>query len=315
MNRPETPKIEAAVSSSVSQPPMGKQAADCQTYTFKIAGGCELKLDAYGSDPSRQKPVIVWIHGGALIHGTRKNAPPWLKFQNDCVAIAIDYRLAPETKLPAIVEDVQDAIRWVHQEGPRQLNINTEKLAVAGSSAGGYLTLMTGFCVEPRPRALISLWGYGDIRGPWLSRPDPFYLQEPHISKEEAYAAVGAECLADAPPSLPRPKFYLYCRQKGILPKEVSGHDPDAEPDWFKRYCPVENISSNYPPTLLVHGTADTDVPYEKSRDMDEALTRFKVEHKFITVPGAGHVLAGITPGEGERVFCAVLDFAEKYIS
>ena len=108
------------------------------------------------------------------------------------MVISIDYRLAPETKLPAIIEDVQDAFRWIHKKGPRLLNIDTEKLVVAGGSAGGYLTLMTGFCIKPRPKALISLSGYGGIVGPWYSRPDAFYLQQPHVSKEDAYASVGS---------------------------------------------------------------------------------------------------------------------------
>ena len=73
------------------------------------------------------------------------------------VIVSIDYRLAPETKLPAIIEDVQDAWRWLRQEGPKRFGIDPERMAAAGGSAGGYLTLMTGFCLKPRPRALVSL--------------------------------------------------------------------------------------------------------------------------------------------------------------
>lgn len=70
--------------------------------------------------------------------------------------------------------------------------------------------------------------------------------------------------------------FYLYCRQHGIWPKEVAGHDPDRENHWFGPYCPVRNVSAAYPPTLLIHGTADTDVPYEESVKMDGKLSQFK---------------------------------------
>ena len=67
------------------------------------------------------------------------------------VLVSIDYRLAPEVKLPAVIEDVQDAFRWLREQGPKQLRIDPDKLVVSGGSAGGYLTLMTGCCVKPRP--------------------------------------------------------------------------------------------------------------------------------------------------------------------
>jgi acetyl esterase/lipase len=84
--------------------------------------------------------------------------------------------MAPETRLPAIIQDVQDAYRWVREKGPDLSHIDPSRIAVKGGSAGGYLTLMTGFCVEPRPKALVPLYGYGDIAGPWYSRPDPFLV-------------------------------------------------------------------------------------------------------------------------------------------
>lgn len=46
-----------------------------KTYTYKSAGGCEIKADVSGSEAGSRKPVIVWIHGGALIMGSRKTLP------------------------------------------------------------------------------------------------------------------------------------------------------------------------------------------------------------------------------------------------
>jgi acetyl esterase/lipase len=79
--------------------------------------------------------------------------------------VAIDYRLAPEAKLPAIVDDLRDAAAWIREQGPARFGIASERLAVAGHAAGGYLTLLSGHAVEPRPRALVSFYGYGDIAG------------------------------------------------------------------------------------------------------------------------------------------------------
>ena len=313
MNRHEFLKTMAAGATSLLVPRAvwGEERPGAKTFTYKTAGGCEIKLDAWGADPKVRKPVIVHIHGGALIIGSRQNPPRWLNPKGDNVLISIDYRLAPETKLPAIIEDVQDAFRWIHKKGPRLLNIDAGKLVVAGGSAGGYLTLMTGFCVKPRPRALIAVSGYGDITGPWYSRPSPFYLQQPHVSRENAYASVGTTCVSEGAGS--RRRFYLYSRQNGIWPQEVAGHNPDTEPTWFDRYCPVRNVSGKYPPTVLIHGTADTDVPYAESDAMDKALSHIKVPHKFISVPGGGHGLYGVAASEQTKIYEDAMAFVAEH--
>ena len=105
--------------------------------------------------------------------------------------ISIDYRLAPQAKLNDIIEDLVDAYRWVRIDGPKLFRIDPNRIAVVGHSAGGYLTLMAGFRLNPRPAALVSFYGYGDIAGDWYSRPDPFYSRQPAVPKEEAYQAVG----------------------------------------------------------------------------------------------------------------------------
>jgi len=317
MNRHAFLKTLAAAAVSIVAPrsSRGEQQATPKTHIYKGAGGCEIKADVYGADASVRKPVIIWIHGGALIMGSREAPPKWLDAEGRYVVVSIDYRLAPETKLPAIIEDLQDAYRWVHEQGARLFHIDPERLAVAGESAGGYLAQMTGFCVSPRPRALLSLSGYGDITATWYTRPSPHYLREPLVSKADAYRSVGTACVSAPPEESPRGKFYLYCRQQGTWPNEVAGHDPGAEPKWFDRYCPVRNISAQYSPIVLIHGTADTDVPFEESVKMDAKLSEFGVDHKFLRVPGGSHGLGGDDPAVQARVFKEAVDFVKAHTS
>ena len=68
---------------------------------------------------------------------------------------SIDYRLAPESRLPEIVEDVRDALAWLKQEGLSRFDLDVSRIAVAGSSAGGYLGLMTGTFAD-KPTAIVS---------------------------------------------------------------------------------------------------------------------------------------------------------------
>jgi acetyl esterase/lipase len=285
-----------------------------ETFTYKTAG-CEIRADIYGASEGAAKPALLWMHGGALILGSRKGIMrPFLAglLEQGFVIVSIGYRLAPETKLPAIIEDVQDAWKWMHEQA-RRLGIDRGRIAIGGASAGGYLAQMTGFCLNSHPRALVSYFGYADIVGPWYSQPDEFYRRQPLVSKEDALATVGTAPISDPPEGNQRDKFYLYCRQNGLWPTQVSGHDPHTEDKWFKPYCPIRNVIANYPPTMLIHGTADTDVPYSLSKDMDGMLGKAGVVHEFITVDGAEHRLAGAKPEEVLHVAARVVEFVKAH--
>jgi acetyl esterase/lipase len=291
-----------------------------RTYTFKIAGGCPIQADVYEAPGGAARPAIVWLHGGALITGSRTSIHPGqLKLYMDAgyTLISVDYRLAPETKLPAIIEDLQDAFRWVRETAPQLFPLDPHRLAVIGHSAGGYLTLMAGCCVSPRPTALVSFYGYGEIAGPWYSLPDPFYCRQPVVTRAEAEATVGAQTISNAagPEYRNRGRYYLYCRQQGLWPRTVTGHDPDTEPAAFDRFCPVRSVTSEYPPTLLLHGDQDTDVPYEQSVMMAEALSCAGVEHHLLTIPGGVHGFDGrMEDPLAARALEQVLAFLKQHV-
>ena len=83
--------------------------------------------------------------------------------------------------------------------------------------------------------------------------------------------------------------FYLYCRQQGLWTHRVTGHDPQTDGAFLARYCPERLVTDRYPPTLLLHGNEDTDVPYERSVEMRAALDAAGVEVRLITIAGGGH--------------------------
>ena len=305
------------VASAAAAAVLRAESAEPRTFVYKRAAGCEIEADVFGITGGARKPVAVWIHGGALIQGSRKlpadSRVLRALLEADFTVVSIGYRLAPETKLPGILEDVRDAFRWIRGNAAL-LHIQADRLAVCGASAGGYLTEMTGFAVEPRPKALVAFWGYGDIVGDWYSRPDPFYLRQPAVSREEALAAVGSAAIAEPPAVHDRRKFYLYCRQQGLWPKEVSGHDPSTEDRWFEPYCPVRNVTRQYPPTMLVHGTADTDVPYAQSELMAARLKQAGVEHRLVTVPDGAHGIYNIAGAVQDRIYRDAATFLRSHI-
>ena len=111
-----------------------------------------------------------------------------------------------------------------------------------------------------------------------------------------------------------RGMFYLWCRQNGLWPLEVAGHDPDREPEAFRPFCPVQNVTRQYTPTLLVHGNRDTDVPYEQSVMMARALAAAGVAHEFITIEGGGHCSMGMDEAQVKATYARVLAFLGKHL-
>src|SRR6187200_932456 len=87
------------------------------THVYKKAGDVEIKADVIREDDEKVRPVVVWLHGGALINGHRESVPGWLTEackQQGWALVSLDYRLAPETQLPEIIRDLEDGFAWVN---------------------------------------------------------------------------------------------------------------------------------------------------------------------------------------------------------
>ncbi len=290
------------------------------TYTYKKVGNLEIKANIYRADDEEVRPVVVWIHGGALIMGGRESVNGRIRkmfLDAGYAIVSIDYRLAPETKLPAIIEDVEDAFKWIREKGPDLFHIDSSRIAVMGSSAGGYLTLTTGYRVKPRPTVLVSFWGYGDLIGDWYSKPSPHPRHHTsQMTEEQARKQVSGSAIANG-----RDRdgdggaFYQFCRQRGLWPKEVSGWNPDTQAKEFYPYMPVKNVTAEYPPTLLIHGTKDTDVPYEQSVMMAAEYKNCSVRHEFITIADAEHGLGGGDKEQIDLAYKKVFEFVHQQMT
>jgi acetyl esterase/lipase len=265
------------------------------THTYKKVGDLEIEIDVYTpEDGSKETPVLVLLHGGCLMQGDRSGYNPESDrhkhfFQMGATIISVDYRLAPETKLPGIIEDIQDCFRWIHTEGYELYGYDRNRIIVAGHSAGGYLTMMCGFCLDKAPQGLIPYYGYGDVTQAWYSQPDPYYCSKDKVGREETgFFANNPETTTNYD-GRNLGSLYLYYRQNGLWTKEVGGVDPEKNPGFFNQYEPIKNLSRNYPSSLFLHGDNDTDVPYSKSVDMSKALTAIGVQNELITINDGSH--------------------------
>lgn len=182
-----------------------------------------------------------------------------------------------------------------------------------GHSAGVYLALTEGYRESPPPQAIVPFYGYGDIAAKWYTEPSPFYLQQPHVSAKEALQSIrGGPCGRETPDS--RWHYYPYVWQRGLWPKEVTVIDPRKSLKVLDPYCPLHNISSDYPPTLLIHGDKGNDVPFEQSEMLYRALKRERVQCQLIPVPGGEHMFdnARISDPQARAAFDRVIAFLKE---
>ena len=289
------------------------------TVTYREVDGHKILADVYRPVGDDVRPVIVWIHGGALIMGHRESIAAQIRQlaeQQGYALVSIDYRLAPETKLPEIISDIEAAFQWLAHDGAKQFHFDPNRIVVCGGSAGGYLTLVTGYRAEPKPRALVAFWGYGDLVGDWYSKPSPHPRHNPRaVTREESLQQTDGTVISDSRQRRGNGGLiYLHCRQTGTWPQEVTGFDPVTQSDRIAPFEPVRNVTRDYPPTLLIHGTQDTDVPFEQSRMMAEQLRQHGVSHTLKPIENGEHGLGGGDPQQIQDAYQAMRDFIIRHM-
>jgi acetyl esterase/lipase len=186
--------------------------------------GGEITVRLYAPAGVGPHPVLVFYHGGGWVIGdlyTHDGLCRSIVNAAGCAVASVDYRLAPEFKFPAAVEDSYAALKWVAANGPR-LGLDTVRLAVGGDSAGGNLAAVMALLSRDRrgPRILLQVlvypvtnydFGTGsyaeNATGYVLTTEDMRWFWRHYLSREEqgqeiTASPLRAKSLADLPPAL-----------------------------------------------------------------------------------------------------------------
>ena len=162
--------------------------------------------------PSKSNAAVIVVHGGGYVYRAAHEATPvceWLQSQG-ITCFELQYRLAPEWKWDAQLQDLQSAIIQVRSWASRY-NYSPEKVFVMGFSAGGHLTAMSSISLDPecRPNGQICIYPVIDFVSTWqtcqsvLADCSPYILQtlSPHLL-----------CHPDTPPA-----FICHAKDDGIV--------------------------------------------------------------------------------------------------
>lgn len=247
---------------------------------YAQAGSRSLLLDLYlPLDTRSPVPVVVYIHGGDWMFGDR-TSPPVLFLRDHNMAVAsIDYRLAPRSWFPAQIQDCRDALVFL-RDNAKRFGIDPQRMGVMGESAGGHLAALLATAPDeaqfvgtrktpasPRVRALCSVSGPMDIE----------YLG----------------CLADM--------------VDGVIGRhpiqQLLGGTIEQKRSLARLASPIQHITPDTPPSLLIFGDQDYVVPPILNREMDKALQAAGVEVRTYEVKGMAHDMIAIwTPEVRQHV-------------
>jgi acetyl esterase/lipase len=236
----------------------------------------ELALDIYyprTPPPPGGYPLIIWLHGGGWILGSKRQDVFVRHFPQYGYAIAsIEYRLAQHEPFPAQIRDVRTAAWWLHKNA-KDLELDPSKFVVAGQSAGGHLALLLGLTQGETNR------GWGPV------------LPKGTI-KAIASLYPPTDLLRLVPPS---------ARDNPIHPVALLlGDKVEKRIKLAKAASPITHVSPGDPPTLLFHGSEDPIVPLEQSEILARKLKAAGVPTTFL-ITESGHAFT-LYPGRVDDI-------------
>jgi acetyl esterase/lipase len=259
------------------------------TYDVPYAGtdNPRQRLDLYLPKERRGDgplPLVVFIHGGAWRAGDKRGGVRMVAPHADTGRFAgasVGYRLSGEAIWPAQIHDCKAAIRWLKANAGKY-NLDPDRLAVWGSSAGGHLVAMLGLTADV-PELEGTLGPHTDRTSRVTCVVDWFGPSEfLHMNDEPGSMD---HLAANSPESL-----LIGC--------------PIAEnKDKARAVSPVTYVSKGDAPHLIMHGDKDRTVPHDQSVRLAAALEKAGVPCTFVTIKGAGHGFGGPEIHERVRLF------------
>lgn len=230
---------------------------------FAHPEGVELKLNTYQPLETGKHPTLVIIYGGAWRQGNPSNNEAFSRYMasQNYTVIAIDYRHAPQHKFPAQLEDVQTALQYI-QDHADELEVDTERMAIMGRSAGGHLAMLAAY--QPHGmkfRAVVNYYGPINLSNGYydLPSPDPINIQ-------------------------------------AVL-RNFLGGTPEELPERYQEASPSSYLRPNLPPSLLIYAGRDHLVQAKFGKRLDQNLQAKDNLSVYLEIPWAEHAFDALFSG------------------
>ncbi|WP_460912238.1 alpha/beta hydrolase fold domain-containing protein [Spirosoma areae] len=242
------------------------------------------------------------------------------------VIMDVAYRLAPETDMMGMVNDVKRAIAWM-KENARTYGINPDTIVVGGGSAGGHLALMTGYTANnPQftPEELvgkdISVCGVVSLYGP-TDLAAMYYHTNQHLTTRSTPGSAKKALPVQMPEWLIKRMGKAYYRfnfdkdfaNAGVFASLLGGH-PDECPEQYALFSPVTHVHADCPATILIQGEHDLMAPVNTTRILHTRLVEEKVQTVMHILPQTDHAFDLLLPKISPSAHTAIYD-VERFLA
>ena len=245
------------------------------------------RMDVYlPPKTGKPTPVVFLIHGGAWRTGKKEAYGGFaVYFKLGFAVVNVEYRLSSQGVAPAGIEDVRCAMLYMVNHAD-SMNIDKNKIVLAGSSAGAHLALLAGLTANNKQFDKDCPEAEGFTIAAVIAQSTPSILFETLPSGE-------AKVLKD-----------------GAIYEWFGERKNDVA--FAKLLSPITYVAKNNPPVFLTHGDADPRVPYQQSVTLDAKMTEVGAKHVFITIPGGGH--GGYSKEKQDEIKQAIIAFLKENV-
>ncbi len=245
---------------------------------FASPDGVDLTLNIYRPLLKGKYPALIVIYGGAWRSGTPSSYEQFNYYMaaQGYSVLAIDYRHTPEYKFPTQLEDVRSALQYI-QDHANDLEVDTDRMAIMGRSAGGHLATLAAYQQNTIPfKAVIGYYGAVNLTEGYydLPFPDPINIQ-----------AVLHDFL-------------------GGTPKEF--------PELYHKASPINYPRPDLPPSLLVYAGRDHLVQAKFGQQLYNKLRANDNHVVFLEIPWAEHAFDAVFPGISNQL---ALYYTERFLA
>jgi len=291
MNRRQFLALCAALGLLTLQPFLRADQTHIKDVVYHHKLGVALTMDVF--QPEKPNGIgILWMVSGGWVSNHDNINPDLAKpfTSRGMTVFQIVHGSQPKFTLPEIVQDIHRAVRFVRTNAARW-GVNPDKLGICGGSAGGHLSLMMGAYGAPGP---------ADAKDP-VDRASSRVQAIACLFPPTDFLNYGKE----GQPAMKIPMLRVFWPAFGVTDKT-----PEEELERLGRsLSPIYGDLKNMPPTLIIHGDADTLVPIQQSQRLIAKLQEVGVPCRLEVRPGKGHGWPGI---ESEATVLA--DWFEKYL-
>jgi len=242
-----------------------------QNLEYARVGNDGLDLDLRIPDGTGPFPVILSLHSGAWITGDRTGGPAIRQASRGYAVASIDYPLAPVHVWPSQLEACKAAVRWLRANAAR-FNLDPTRIGVFGTSAGGHLAAMLGTTAD-RPEFEAPELGNPQFSSAVKAVVDlygPVDLLKMDEQKLPCYGNLSANS-----PFMP-PSLLMGCPIQECKDKTATSN-------------PINYISRDDPPFLIMQGQLDCLTPWQQSKMLYDALREDGVDATLYLLPTAQH--------------------------